>query len=68
MHHTYVVYFILDFIDWTAYGTEMIRSAIDREVGMEELQTTKQAISVHTGVAVEDIKVLYAETNNDRHV
>jgi hypothetical protein len=54
---------------WTsAYGTEMIRSAIDREVGMEELQTAQQAISVHTGVPVEDIKILYAETNNDRHV
>jgi hypothetical protein len=46
----------------------MIRSAIDREVGMEELQTAQQAISVHTGVGVEDIKVLYAESNNDRHV
>jgi hypothetical protein len=52
----------------TAYGTEMIRSAIDREVGFEELQTTRQAISVHTELAVKDIKVLYAETNNDRHV
>jgi hypothetical protein len=46
----------------------MIRSAIDREVCMEELQTAQQAISVHTGLAVEDIKVLYAESNNDRHV
>jgi hypothetical protein len=46
----------------------MIRSAIDREVSMEELQTAQQAISVHTGVAVEDIKLLYAESNNDRHV
>ena len=63
----WVVPFLFSF--WgTAYGTEMIRSAIDREVGMEELQTAQQAISVHTGVAVDDIKVLYAETNNDRHV
>jgi hypothetical protein len=52
----------------TAHGTEMIRSAIHREVGFEELQTTRQAISVPTGLAVEDVKALHAETKNDRHV
>jgi len=51
-----------------AYGTEMIKSAIDRQVEMEEIDTLQEAISVHTNIRQEDIKLVYAESNSDQHI
>jgi hypothetical protein len=51
-----------------AYGTEMIKSAIDVEVDPAELQSHKQAIAIHTGVEEDDIKYIYAKDDHDHHV
>ena len=46
----------------------MIKSAIDVEVDPADLQNKKKAISIHTGVAEEDIRYLYAKDDHDHHV
>ena len=51
-----------------AYGTEMIKSAIDVEVDPAELQSHKQAIAIHTGIKEEDVKYIYAKDDHDHHV
>lgn len=48
-----------------AYGTEMIKSAIDIEVEHDDLKDHKQAIAVHTGVGVEDVRYIYAKDDGD---
>jgi len=42
-----------------AYGTEMIRSAIDESATMEELDTEPEAIAFHTQIPVEDVRYIY---------
>ena len=48
-----------------AYGTDMIRSAIDRSVSMDELDSFQDAIAIHTGVSVDDICWIYAADDDD---
>ena len=49
----------------SAYGTEMITST--RMYQNKEVLGIPQTISIHTGVAVEDIKIIYAEINNNNN-
>ena len=48
-----------------AYGTEMIKSAIDVEVEHTDLKDHKLAIAVHTGIAPEDVRYIYAKDDSD---
>lgn len=48
-----------------AYGTEMIRSALDREAHPHELESRIKAIAFHCNIAPEDIRVLVANDGGD---
>jgi hypothetical protein len=51
---------------WKAYGTEMIRSAIDRDLDPSELLVDPiRAIAVHTLLEEKDIQFVYAGDNGD---
>lgn len=51
-----------------AYGVEMIRSAIDREVTADDLKTYRCAIACHTGVSVKDVRYIYAKDDGHTHI
>jgi len=55
-----------------AYGTEMIRSALDKNVSIDQLETLQTAISVHTDIREEDVKLVFADQSGantaDKHV
>ncbi|CAB9511778.1 Sn1-specific diacylglycerol lipase [Seminavis robusta] len=58
----------------SAYGTDMIRSALDIQVDAHQLieiqENPLQAISIHTQIPTGDVKFLYAgnDTDYDKHV
>jgi hypothetical protein len=54
-----------------AYGTEMIRSAVDEHIDASHfLDDNLNAVAIHTKLSREDIKFVYAENANDydKHV
>jgi hypothetical protein len=51
-----------------AYGTEMIRSALDDEAGYQHLHDQTKAISFHCGVAAQDIRILHVKDGGDMKV
>jgi len=51
-----------------AYGTEMIRSALDRETDSDLiLHQLEAAIAFHCQIAITDILLLYTNTDTDQH-
>ena len=52
-----------------AYGAEMIKSAVDRDVAASSFDDPKQAIACHTQLRPEDVCFIYSgEDNHDMHV
>jgi Lipase (class 3) len=51
-----------------AYGTEMIRSALDRETHPHELENQAKAIAFHCDVAPADIRILSVDDGGDVNV
>jgi hypothetical protein len=51
-----------------AYGTEMIRSALDDEAGYQHIEDQTKAIAFHCGVDAQDIRILYVEDGGDMKV
>jgi hypothetical protein len=51
-----------------AYGTEMIRCALDDEAGYQHLEDQTKAIAFHCGVDAQDIRILYVEDGGDMKV
>mmetsp|Transcript_53417 Transcript_53417/g.159861 ORF Transcript_53417/g.159861 Transcript_53417/m.159861 type:complete len:591 (-) Transcript_53417:233-2005(-) len=49
-----------------AYGTTMIKSAIDKDVGENELCDETSAIATHTGVDPADVRLLYRKDDGDQ--
>jgi hypothetical protein len=58
------------FMRWAtaAYGTEMIKSAVDVDVSADQLQTLQQAIALHCGIEMEDLRYVYSKDDGDKHV
>ncbi|KAL7484856.1 hypothetical protein ACHAW6_010470 [Cyclotella cf. meneghiniana] len=58
------------FMRWAtaAYGVEMIKSAIDIDVDAQQLQTNRQAITIHCGIKPEDLRYIYSKDDGDKHV
>jgi Lipase (class 3) len=58
----------------SAYGTEMIRSALDREVhvhellGSDENEQVRKAIAFHSGIDVNDICMVEVNDGGDMHL
>jgi hypothetical protein len=44
-----------------AYGTEMIRSALDRDARPHELENQKKAIAFHAQITEDDLRILYVD-------
>ena len=44
-----------------AYGTEMVKSAMDVAANVSDLETERQAIAFHTGIPQDDVKLLKDE-------
>lgn len=61
-------YFLLVLSILSAYGTEMIRSAIDREAEYHHLETQTNAIAFHCGIQAQDIRILYVEDGGSMKV
>lgn len=51
-----------------AYGTEMIRSALDRAASREQLENQLNAIAFHCNVPAEDIPILCVNDGGDMKV
>ena len=52
-------YFLLVLLILSAYGTEMIRSAIDRDAEYHHFESQTKAIAFHCGIDAQDIRILY---------
>ena len=52
----------------SAYGCDMIKSAIDVEVDPKDLQNHKSAIAIHCGIDVDDVRYIYAKDDGDKHI
>lgn len=51
-----------------AYGTQMIKSAIDKEVDKEQLKDEKKAIAFHCNISEDDVRILYVSGGGDMKV
>jgi hypothetical protein len=51
-----------------AYGTEMIRSALDHEAHPHELENQLKAIAFHCGIPPEDMRVVTVNDGGDMHL
>jgi hypothetical protein len=51
-----------------AYGTGMIRSALDDEASYQDLKEKKKAIAFHCGVDAQDIRILHGKDGDDMKV
>jgi hypothetical protein len=49
----------------SAYGVEMIKSAIDAEVSVVDLESERQAISFHCNIGPDDVKLLKIKDGGD---
>lgn len=55
-------------ISYTAYGTEMIRSALDRDAESHHMENQTKAIAFHCDIPAEDIKIMYVGEGGDMKV
>lgn len=51
-----------------AYGTEMVRSALDREACHSEIDDNRKAIAFHCEISSDDIKILHVDDGGDMKV
>jgi hypothetical protein len=58
------------FMRWAtaAYGTEMIKSAVDTDVSAHELSTLPQAIALHCLIDMQDVRYIYSKDDGDKHI